>query len=399
MIRIFRWLIIVCFFFLKITISAQNVKPLLVSANTIINGDQQTGVYFPLIKGKKVGVVANQSSIINKIHLVDTMIYSGIKVVHIFSPEHGFRGNADAGQVVKNGMDSKTGIPVISLYGKHKKPSAFDLSGIDVMVFDLQDVGVRFYTYISTLTLVMEACAENHIPLILLDRPNPNGFYVDGPVLKKGFESFVGMHNVPVVYGMTIGEYAKMVNGEKWLKNGISCRLKVVKLKKYTHNMIVKLAVKPSPNLPDWQSIYLYPSLCFFEGTVVSVGRGTALPFQVFGYPGMKGNYSFIPHSIPGAALHPKLENKVCRGFNLRPYAEHYRKNPSQIHLKWLIYAYRQIHKSQSNFFNGYFNTLAGNDLLKSQITDGIGEKAIRKSWQPGLKHFKSIRSKYLLYK
>lgn len=399
MIRIVRGIMMVSFLSLSITIFAQNVKPVLVAANTIINGDQQTGVYFPLIKGKKVGVVANQSSIINKIHLVDTMISSGIKVVRIFSPEHGFRGDADAGQVVKNGVDPRTGIPVISLYGKHKKPSAADLSDIDVMVFDLQDVGVRFYTYISTLTLVMEACAENHIPLILLDRPNPNGFCVDGPVLKKGFESFVGMHSVPVVYGMTIGEYAKMVNGEKWLKGGINCQLKVVNLKRYAHNMIVKLAVKPSPNLPDWQSIYLYPSLCFFEGTIVSVGRGTALPFQVFGYPGMKGNFSFIPHSIPGAALHPKLENKTCRGFNLRPYAEHYRKNPSQIHLKWLIYAYRQLHKSQSKFFNGYFNTLAGNDLLRLQIINGEKEAAIRKSWQPGLNHFKSIRSKYLLYK
>jgi uncharacterized protein YbbC (DUF1343 family) len=244
----------------------------------------------------------------------------------------------------------------------------------------------------------MEACAENKVPVIILDRPNPNGFYVDGPVLKPGFTSFVGMHPVPVVYGMTLGEYARMVNGEHWLKNGVTCDLTVIPMKHYTHNMMVKLSVKPSPNLPDWKAVYLYPSLCFFEGTGVSVGRGTDKPFQIYGYPGMNGNYIFTPKSAPGASLHPKLENKTCRGKDLTAFAENYRKNPPQLHLQWLLKAYHEL-SGKHTFFNNYFDKLAGTDQLRKQIEAGFTEAQIRQSWQKDLQKFKKIRTKYLLYR
>ncbi len=393
-----RVLFLVLFLFSGWVSRAQNQPPVLTNYNQIVTGDEQTTVYFPLLQGKRVAVVANQSSIIGETHLVDTLLSSGIRVVRIFSPEHGFRGNKSAGTVVKNGLDIQTGLPVISLYGKHKKPTVEDLQSVDLVLFDLQDVGVRFYTYISTMTLVMEACAENHIPMIILDRPNPNGFYVDGPVLKPGFKSFVGMHPVPVAYGMTLGEYARMVNGEHWLKDGVTCDLTVIPMKRYTHNMMVKLPVKPSPNLPNWEAVYLYPSLCFFEGTGVSVGRGTPKPFQIFGYPGMNGNYVFTPKSTPGASLHPKLENKTCRGEDLTAFAENYRKNPSQLHLQWLLKAYREL-SGKHIFFNHYFDKLAGTDQLRKQIEAGFTEAQIRQSWQKDLQKFKKIRVKYLLYK
>ena len=379
---------------------AQKQLPVLTNYSQIVTGDQQTDVYFPLLKGKRVAVVGNQSSIIGKIHLVDTLLRSGIKVIRIFSPEHGFRGNKSAGAHINGGVDAETGLPIVSLYGKHKKPTVKDLKDVDVVLFDLQDVGTRFYTYISTMTLVMEACAENHVPMIVLDRPNPNGFYVDGPVLKPAYKSFVGMHPVPVVYGMTIGEYARMVNGEHWLKNGVICNLTVIPMKKYTRNMIVKLPVKPSPNLPDWQAVYLYPSLCFLEGTVVSVGRGTDKPFQIYGYPGMKGDYVFTPRSIPGASLHPKFQDKTCRGKDLSAYAHNYRHNPQQIQLKWLLNAYRRLKAMHVHpFFRGSFDLLAGTDSLRLQIEKGYSAKQIRKSWQPDLEKFKKIRMKYLIYK
>jgi len=392
-----RILLFVLFLFSGWVSRAQNQPPVLTNYNQIVTGDEQTSAYFPLLRGKRVAVVANQSSIIGKTHLVDSLLSSGIRVVRIFSPEHGFRGNKSAGAAVKNGLDTATGLPVISLYGKHKKPTVEDLQNVDVVLFDLQDVGVRFYTYISTMTLVMEACAENKVPLIILDRPNPNGFYVDGPVLKPGFTSFVGMHPVPVVYGMTLGEYARMVNGEHWLKNGVTCDLKVIPMKYYTHNMIVKLPVKPSPNLPNWKAVYLYPSLCFFEGTIVSVGRGTDKPFQIFGYPEMSGNYVFTPKSTPGASLHPKLENEICRGEDLTAFAKNYRKEPSQLHLQWLLKAYRDLSEKHT-FFNHYFDKLAGTDQLRKQIEAGFTEAQIRQSWQKGLKRFRKIRRKYLLY-
>ncbi len=379
---------------------AQKHLPVLTDFHSIVTGDEQTSVYFPMLQGKKVAVVANQSAIIGKTHLVDTLLSSGIEVVKIFSPEHGFRGNKSAGAHIGNGRDAKTGLPIVSLYGKHRKPTVEDLKGVDVVLFDLQDVGTRFYTYISTLSLVMEACAENHVPIIVLDRPNPNGFYVDGPVLKPKYKSFVGMHPIPVVYGMTIGEYARMVNGEHWLKNGEICQLTVIPLKKYTHNLIVKLPVKPSPNLPNWKAVYLYPSLCFLEGTVVSVGRGTDKPFQIYGYPGMKGNYTFTPRSIPGASLHPKWQGKTCTGKDLTAYAENYRHNPRHIELKWLLDAYHQLSAMNVHpFFRKSFDLLAGTDSLRWQIEKGYTEKQIRESWKKDLKKFEKIRKKYLLYK
>ena len=392
-------LLFVLFLFAGTVCFAQKRLPVLVDYYRIVAGDEQTDIYFPMLKGKKVAVVANQSAIIGKTHLVDSLLSSGIKVIRIFSPEHGFRGDKSAGAIVKSGIDAATGLPVISLYGKHKKPTVDDLKNVDVVLFDLQDVGTRFYTYISTMSLVMQACAENHVPMIILDRPNPNCFYVDGPVLKSGFTSFVGMHPVPVVYGMTIGEYARMVNGEHWLKNGKTCNLTVIPMKQYTRNMIVKLPVKPSPNLPNWKAVYLYPSLCFLEGTVVSVGRGTDKPFQVVGYPGMKGDYTFTPKSIPGASLHPKFENQACRGEDLTAYAENYRNNPMRIELKWLLSAYHQLSAMHVQpFFRKSFDRLAGSDSLRLQIEKGYTEKQIRQSWQKDLKKFKKIRKKYLLY-
>ncbi len=376
---------------------AQKQVPVLTEYSKIIPGDHLTEQYIPLLKGKKTALVANQSSVINNTHLADTLINRGIQLVSIFSPEHGFRGEEDAGAMISGSVDEKTGIPIISLYGKHKKPTPDDLKDIDIVLFDLQDVGTRFYTYISTLTYVMEACAEQNIPLIVLDRPNPNGFYVDGPVLKKEFKSFVGMHEIPVVYGMTIGEYALMVNGEKWLKDGLSCDLTIIRMENYSHNMIVKLPVKPSPNLPNWKAVYLYPSLCFFESTVVSVGRGTDFPFQVYGHPDYpEKDFSFTPRSKPGAT-HPKLLDKECYGKNLATYAENYRRNPAEINLSWLIDTYRKLGLKE-DFFTGYFDKLAGSDELRKQILSGMTEQEIRESWKDDLNSFKEIRKKYLIY-
>lgn len=379
---------------LPVFVSAQTVET---DFKSIITGDQQLELLLPMLQNKQVAVVANHTSMVNGVNLVDRLLHAGIAVKRIFSPEHGFRGNHSAGAHISDGIDAETGLPVISLYGKHRKPTVDDLAHLDVVVFDLQDVGVRFYTYISTLSLVMEACAEQQVPLIVLDRPNPNGFYVDGPVLQKGFESFVGMHPIPVVYGMTIGEYARMVNGEHWLKNGVQCKLRVIALKHYRHDMLVKLPIKPSPNLPNWQSVYLYPSLCFFEGTVVSVGRGTPKPFQIFGHPHMKGPYSFVPVSTPGASLHPKFEGEKCNGYDVESYAMTAARKEGQLHLKWLLRAYKQIGKKEK-FFNHYFDTLAGTDQLRKQIEAGKSEQQIRKSWQNDLARFRKIRSRYLLY-
>lgn len=392
----FLWILL--FSMMSYPLLAQSRVPKLVNYNQIVSGDQQTSAYFPLLRGKNVALVVNQSSVIGNTNLVDTLVASGIKVSRIFVPEHGFRGNISAGTAVKNEVDIKTGIPIISLYGKHKTPSNKDLKGIDVVVFDLQDVGARFYTYTSTLALMMQACAQNHIPLIVLDRPNPNGFYVDGPVLQKKYKSFVGMFPVPVVYGMTIGEYARMLNGEHWLKDSVECSLKVIPLKNYNHDMIVKLPIKPSPNLPNWKAVYLYPSLCFFEGTVISVGRGTSLPYQIFGHPDLKGSFKFTPKSTPGASLHPKLEGKQCHGTDLTGYAKMYNRQPRLLNLKWLIKAYKRLNKLHKPFFNGYFNYLAGTAVLQQQIKDGLSIKEIRQSWQKDLNQFKKIRSKYLLY-
>lgn len=360
-----------------------------------VSAAQQMNDYLPLLTAKHVGVVANQTSIIGSTHLVDSLVSRGINIEKIYTPEHGFRGAADAGAKVNNGKDEKTGISIVSLYGKTKKPTPEMVQGIDVMLFDLQDVGVRFYTYISTLTYVMEACAENNIPVIVLDRPNPNGFYIDGPVLKSENQSFVGMHQVPVVYGMTIGEYGKMVNGEGWLKNGVRCELKVIPINNYNRNAIYELPVKPSPNLPNWEAVYLYPTLCFFEGSIVSVGRGTDTPFQIFGHPNMRGEYSFTPQSKSGASK-PLLEGQRCRGENLVDYAHGYAYNENQLQLDWIIDAYNQL--SDKEFFTNYFRLLSGDKQMQRDIENGLSADEIRASWKNEIDNFKKIRSKYLIY-
>ena len=360
-----------------------------------VSAAMQTNDYLPLIEGKRVGIVGNQTSIVGETHLVDTLLSLGVDVRKIYMPEHGFRGTADAGAKVNSSKDEKTGIPIVSLYGKNKKPTPEMLHGIDVILFDLQDVGVRFYTYISTMSYVMEAAAENNLPVIVLDRPNPNGFYVDGPVLKSENKSFVGMHQVPVVYGMTIGEYAKMVNGEGWLKNGVTCDLTVIPIKKYNRKAIYELPVKPSPNLPNWESVYLYPTLCFFEGTNVSVGRGTETPFQIYGHPDLRGGYTFTPKST-GGATKPLLEGQRCRGENLVEFAHDYARNANQLQLEWIIEAYQQL--KDKGFFKDYFRLLSGDKQLQRDIENGKSADEIRASWRDDLEAFKAIRVKYLMY-
>jgi uncharacterized protein YbbC (DUF1343 family) len=380
--------------FLLIFLTACNAKkvgrPLGFEIKT---GADNTEVYLPLLRGKKVGIVTNQTGILsNKTHLVDFLLSKNIKIQTIFAPEHGFRGNADAGEHVIDGKDAKTGLPIISLYGDNRKPKLAQLAEIDIVVFDLQDVGLRFYTYISTLHYVMEACAENNIPLLILDRPNPNGNIVDGPILEKDYTSFVGMHPIPVLYGMTIGEYGKMINGEIWLQNGVQCKLTVIPCVSYNRKMSYSLPVKPSPNLPNDQSINLYASLCFFEGTNVSVGRGTEKQFQIYGSPFLpKSDFSFVPHPNFGAK-EPMHKDQICYGEDLSAVPK-----VSQLELKWLIKAYKET-SDKSKFFNSFFAKLAGTKQLQQQIEAGATEKEIRKSWDKGLNAFREIREKYLIY-
>ena len=369
----------------------------IITEDSIKTGAQRTESYFPLLKGKNVAVVANHTAMIGKTHLVDSLVNAGISVKKIFCPEHGFRGTADAGETIISTIDSKTGIPIVSLFGKHLKPKAADLKGIDIVVYDIQDVGVRFYTYISTMTYVMEACAENNIEFLVLDRPNPNGYYVDGPVLKKEYSSFVGLHSVPIVYGMTIAEYAGMVNEEGWLKSGVKCELKTVTVNNYNHTYYYILPVAPSPNLPNMNAVYLYPSLGLFEGTVISVGRGTDLPFQVIGHPDIKnGNYTFTPVSKAGATNPPFL-GVECYGFKLDDFADIYIKNLRHIYLFWLAEVYKDF-PDKATFFNTYFDKLAGTSVLRFQIIARLSEDEIRNSWQKDIEKFKIIRKKYLLY-
>lgn len=383
----------------------------------IAPGAESMEVYLPLLKGKLVAVFANQTSMVKNTNLVDTLIKRGIKVVKIFGPEHGFRGTADAGEEVNNAVDKKTGVPVISLYGDHKKPTAADLKGVDILLFDIQDVGVRFYTFISSLQYYMEAALEYQKPLIILDRPNPNGFYVDGPVLDMKFKSFIGMQPIPIVYGMTIGEYALMLAGEKWLSptankiNGYNISTKptvdtplhiqVIKCVNYNHDSKYILPVAPSPNLREMQSIYLYPSTCFFEGTVLSEGRGTDKPFQIYGHPSLpKTLYAFTPKPNAGAKS-SKCFYQECYGYNLSGTNEQILKMlNNKISVKYLLDAYK-IFTGKDSFFlkNDFINKLAGNDVLKQQIKEGKTESEIRNSWQPALNDFKKIRKKYLLYK
>ena len=365
----------------------------------IITGAERYDFYLPLLKDKKVGIVTNQTGIISinkdtkeNQSIVDFLISKQVAVQKIFAPEHGFRGTADAGEHIIDGKDSKTGLPIISLYGNNKKPKSEQLAGIDVMIFDLQDVGARFYTYISTLHYIMEACAENNIQLIVLDRPNPNGAIVDGPILEKEYTSFVGMHPIPLVHGMTIGEYARMINGEKWLKNSIQCDLRVIHCLNYNREMAYDLPIKPSPNLPNGQAVNLYPSLCLFEGTNVSVGRGTEMQFQIYGSPFLpKSDFSFTP--IPNfGAKEPVYKDQVCYGENLSSIVK-----TTQLELKWLIKAYNST-SDKTKFFTDFFTKLAGTKKLQQQIESGVTETEIRKSWEKGLNDFKEMRKKYLLY-
>jgi uncharacterized protein YbbC (DUF1343 family) len=399
----------------------------------IAAGADQMDLYLPLLQGQSVAVFANPTSMVGHCHLVDTLLKKGIHIQKIFSPEHGFRGDADAGAKVGDQTDPATGIPVISLYGTKTKPSAADLADVDVMLFDIQDVGVRFYTYIGSLQRYLEAAIENNRPLIVLDRPNPNGFYVDGPVLDTKFRSFVGMQPIPVVYGMTIGEYAKMLVGEQWLDPAVigqlntihainqsanridsllatlhkqpvnvhlnDFRLVVIPCRNYTHKSRYILPIKPSPNLPNMQAVYLYPSLCLFEGTPISLGRGTPLPFQQFGNPSFPPTgYDFTPRSMPGAHTPPQMD-QLCNGYDLSKI-NIYKDLGNHMTLKWILKAY-SLFPDKTHFFNGngtMFDRLAGTAILQQQVREGLTEEDIRKSWEPALTNFKKIRKKYLLY-
>lgn len=367
---------------------------------TIIVGSEMFDEYLPTIKEKRVAIIGNQTSMVGPIHLVDTLLSLGVNVKKVFAPEHGFRGNADAGEKVADGKDSKTGLPILSLYGrKNRKPNVEKLLDVDVVIFDIQDVGARFYTYISTMHYVMEACAEQNKKMIILDRPNPNGFYVDGPILKKGNESFVGMHPVPIVHGMTIGEYAQMINGEKWLSNGVQCDLMVVKCQNYEHSDFYELPIKPSPNLPNMASIYLYPSLCLFEGTNVSIGRGTKKPFQMIGSTLIsETGFSFTPKPTPGAK-HPKLEGEKCNGYDLEDFGEHYLRSLGKLYLHWVVAIYQES-SNKPVFFrkDGFFKLLTGDKTIREMIETGKNANEIWESFQDEVNRFKIKRKKYLLY-
>lgn len=350
-------------------------------------------------KNKRIAIVTNQTSVIENTHLVDTLLSLGLKVKKVFSPEHGFRGKASAGELVKSSMDIKTGLPIVSLYGKNKKPTKEQISDIDMVIFDIQDVGVRFYTYISTLHYVMEACAENKKKVLVLDRPNPNGFYVDGPVLDPTFKSFVGMHPIPVVHGLTVGELANMINKEKWLKGGKKCELQVITCENYEHSDFYQLPVPPSPNLPNMSSVYLYPSLCFFEATSVSVGRGTDFPFQVIGSPFInKTSFSFIPTPNAGSKS-PKYKGKTCHGYNLSLFGLLYIRNTNALYLHWLTGMKEKTTNTTFITRPKFFDLLAGTDQLRKQIENGDSLKVIRDSWKSELEDYKKMRKQYLLYK
>ena len=381
-----KWLIILVMF-CSTTVKAQ--------MGSIKSGAEQPDSYLSLLNDKSVALVINQTSVIKDQNLADFLLSKKIRVKLIFAPEHGFRGEADAGAVINNSTDTKTGLPIISIYGSNKKPTARQLEGIDVVIFDIQDVGCRFYTYISTLHYVMEACAENHKKLIILDRPNPNGDYCDGPLLRPAFKSFVGMDPIPVVHGCTIGELAQMINGEGWLKNRIKTELQIIPVKNYTHARKYELPVKPSPNLPDYLSIRLYPSLCFFEATSVSVGRGTEFPFQVLGYPDPKfGQFSFSPKSIQGMDLNPLHQNVTCFGEDLRNL-----KEAPRFTLSFFLQWYHKF-PLEGKFLTreAWFDLLMGNDVVLRLIRDGKNEKEIRQSWQSELNSYREMRKKYLLY-
>jgi len=418
--------IVFCLFFIVASCTAQKEKVKINNngkesgirdpESRIMPGAERINVYLPLIKGKRVGIFANQTSMVGNVHLIDTLRKLDVDIKVIFGPEHGFRGTASAGEKIGNYTDEKTGIPIVSLYGEKRRPSAEDLKDVDIMIFDIQDVGVRFYTIISSLQEYIEAAMENSKPLLILDRPNPNGFFVDGPVLDRKFKSFVGMQPIPIAYGMTIGEYAFMIAGEKWLSEKANQKydyyrtarnssdtpfhFQVIKCANYNHKSKYVLPVRPSPNLPEIQSIYLYPSTCLFEGTALSEGRGTDKPFEIFGHPLLPHNlFSFIPKPNEGAKS-SKHYFETCYGWNLHGEPEEVlKKVDNHVQLKWLMKAYR-LFPGKDTFFlkSNSFNRLAGNDVLMQQIKDGKTEKEIRKSWEPALSNFKKIRKKYLLY-
>ncbi len=372
----------------------------------IKTGAEQTDLYLKLLKGKRVAILANPTTIIGKTHLVDSLKSLGVNIVKVFGPEHGFRGNASAGVAVKDEIDSATGIPIISLYGKKSKPSKEDMANVDIMIYDVQDVGCRFYTNINVLARLMEACAENNKELLILDRPNPNGYMIDGPVLDMKYKSGIGMFPIPIAHGLTVGEFAQMANGEGWLKDKVKCKLKVIKVANYTHDMPYTLPVSPSPNLNTQQAVLLYPSTCLFEGTYLNHGRGTYYPFTVIGSPELKGKYSFsyVPKSIKGMAETPLFMNQVCYGIDLRTYDVEQLRKKKQINLQWLIELYKASpHKEK--FFDsklskemGVIERLIGNSLFRQQIIDGKPESEIRKTWEAGLTKYKQMRKKYLLY-
>jgi uncharacterized protein YbbC (DUF1343 family) len=388
--KIFKYtkmqLLLLCFCTFLSSCTSQSQQQLIVGANQLEN-------YLPLLRNKQIAVVANQTSLINGFHLVDSLLACNVSIVKVFAPEHGFRGESDAGALINDEIDVKTGLPIHSLYGKNKKPSAEALNNIDLIVFDIQDVGARFYTYISTLHYVMEACAENNIELLVLDRPNPNAHYVDGPILDTAYQSFVGMHPIPIVHGLTIGEYAQMINGSFWLKDSIQCNLTVQEMKYYTHSLPYDLPVKPSPNLPNRQSISLYPSLCLFEGTAISVGRGTNLQFQIIGSPLLDScSYSFSPSSQSGAK-YPKHESLKCCGWDLSKF-----KIDKGINLSYLIECFNQYNSKGIPFFNSFFDKLAGSNVLRVLIEAGWSEVQIKETWQEGLQLYKEQRLNYLIY-
>jgi uncharacterized protein YbbC (DUF1343 family) len=401
--NLFRMIVKYLFLFLSFSVALPGLGQ---PHRAIRTGADQTEKYFPLLMGKRVALVANPTSAIAGTAVVDSLLHSGIRVVRVFGPEHGFRGKASNGAKVSDSYDPVTGVPIISLYGKKSKPSEKDLQDVDIVVFDIQDVGARFYTYIITLQRVMQSCADYHKPLLILDRPNPNGFYVDGPVLEDSLRSGIGWQPIPIVYGMTMGELARMINGEGWLNGKAKCALTIIRVANYTHDSSYTLPVSPSPNLNTQQSILLYPSLCLFEGTVISQGRGTHFPFTVLGAPALKGKYSFSfkPESIPGMSETPLHQDSLCYGLDLRNYpVENFHKS-RQINLHWLMELY-QAYPQKEKFFDrsqsnqiGNFDKLAGVSSLRKQIIAGLSEAAIRKSWEPALSEFKKKRKRYLLY-
>ena len=362
----------------------------------IETGAEQTGRYLPLLEGRRVGIMTNHTGTVGRTHLVDTLRSLGVDIRVVFAPEHGFRGQADAGESVASYRDRKTGIDVVSVYGSTKRPPDSIMQRLDVLLFDIQDVGLRYYTYLSSMHYLMEACAANGKRLIVLDRPNPNGFYVDGPVLEAKHRSFVGMHPIPVVHGMTLGELARMIDGEGWLRDGLRCKLTVIPCRGYTHRSRYRLPTAPSPNLPNMRAVYLYPSLCFFEGTPVSLGRGTDFPFQAYGHPELQGDFSFTPRSNAGAK-NPPLKDKLCHGVDLRTAPSDERIWERGVDLGYVIDCYRQLNLGEK-FFTPMFDRLTGTDYARQMILQGAGADRIKARWADDVERFKQTRKPYLLY-